>query len=67
LRLDKAVGSNNLFLATRNKMLTTMSKELEYLRDNGMLSAYYTIKAKAAEKALMGANVTIFGRIVGPK
>lgn len=67
LRLDKAVGSNNLFLATRNKMLTTMSKELEYLRDNGMLSAYYTIKAKAAEKALMGANVTIFGRIVAPK
>ena len=68
LRLDKAVGSNNVFLATRNKMLTTMSKELELLRDNGMLSMYYNIKAKTATKTKSGANVmsTITGRIVAP-
>lgn len=68
LRLDKAVGSNNVFLATRNKMLTTMSKELEMLRDNGMLSMYYNIKSKVSDKAKNGENVmsTISGRIVAP-
>lgn len=68
LRLDKAVGSNNVFLATRNKMLTTMSKELELLRDNGMLSMYYNIKTQTATKTKSGTNVmsTITGRIVAP-
>lgn len=68
LRLDKAVGSNNVFLSTRNKMLTTMSKELALLRDNGMLSMYYDIKSKTATKTKSGANVmsSITGRIVAP-
>lgn len=68
-RLDKAVGSNNLFLATRNKMLTTMSKELQLIQEKGMLSMYYNLKTKAAENAKSGgvALSTITGRIVSPK
>ena len=67
LRLDEAVGSNNLFLATRNKLLTTMSKELEVIRDSGMLSMYYNIKSCVASKAKLGKNATISGRIVAPR
>lgn len=68
LRLDLAVGSNNLFLATRNKMLTTMSKELALIRDKGGLSMYYNLKNKAASKAKSGGTKmsSISGRIVAP-
>lgn len=68
LRLDLAVGSNNLFLATRNKMLTTMSKELALIRDKGGLSMYYDLKNKAAQKAKSGGTqlTSISGRIMAP-
>lgn len=69
LRLDQAVGSNNLFLSTRNQLLTTMSKELAIIRDNGMLSMYYNNKYKASKKAKLGSNTigSISGRILAPR
>jgi hypothetical protein len=46
--LDLAVGKNNLFLSTRNKLLTTMSDKLEELRDNGQLyMTSYKIKGNS--------------------
>lgn len=41
-QLDQAIGVNNLFLSTRNNLLTSMSEEIEYLKYNGQLymSAY---------------------------
>lgn len=40
-KIEKAVGENNLFLTTRNNLLTSMSKKLEYLRDNHQLYMSY--------------------------
>ena len=52
-KIEKAVGENNLFLTTRNNLLTSMSKKLEYLRDNSQLYMSYT-----------GYKDSIKGRIV---
>lgn len=40
-KIEKAVGANNLFISTRNNLLTSMSKKLEYIRDHNQLYMVY--------------------------
>lgn len=48
MHLDKALGSNNLFLATRNNILSSMSQKLSELRDNRPLyMTGYKIKSNS--------------------
>ena len=48
MHLDNAIGNNNLFLATRNNVLSSMSQKLTELRDTRQLyMTGYKIKSNS--------------------
>lgn len=57
--LNKVIGQNNLFLATRNNLLTSMGKKLEELKPPGH-QLYMTAYHKTS-------NNNISGRVIEPK